>query len=76
MVVSTKWIVRQLHMDGKDEKGCSFVHLLMISTFIYVATALYSPFLSMYYTQHGLSSTQIGILGLFSCLSALFIQPL
>lgn len=63
-------------MDGKDEKGCSFAHLLMISTFIYVATALYSPFLSMYYTQHGLSSTQIGILGLFSCVSALLIQPL
>ena len=38
-----KRIVRQLHMDGKDEKGCSFAHLLMISTFIYVATALYSP---------------------------------
>ncbi len=59
-------------MDGRSEKGCSFTHLLMISTFIYVATVLYTPFLSMYYTQHGLSSTQIGILGLFLCFSRRF----
>ncbi|MBR6321346.1 MAG: MFS transporter [Lachnospiraceae bacterium] len=63
-------------MEENQEKGTSFFHLLMISTFIYVATALYTPFMSMYYTQHGISSTEIGILGLFSCLSALVIQPL
>ena len=41
---------------------CSPVLLLLINSFLYISVALYSPFLSAYYRQNGITSSQIGIL--------------
>lgn len=59
-----------------DKSMPSFFLLLMLNSFIFISTALYSPFLSAYYAQQGISSTQIGILRTISSLSSVFIQPL
>ena len=51
-------------------------HLFLINSFMYIATAIYIPFLNLYYRQNGITSTQIGILGMLACLSSLFVQPI
>ncbi|WP_026510251.1 MFS transporter [Butyrivibrio sp. LC3010] len=51
-------------------------HLFLINSFMYIACAIYIPFLNLYYRQNGITSTQIGILGMLACVSSLFIQPL
>jgi MFS transporter, PPP family, 3-phenylpropionic acid transporter len=52
------------------------LHLFMINAFIYISFALFTPFMSPYYTKAGMSAVEIGILltiaPIFSCL----IQPL
>ncbi|MBQ9046490.1 MAG: MFS transporter [Solobacterium sp.] len=59
-----------------DNKPISFLHLLSLNTLLYVSIALYAPFLSAYYRQHGLTTTQIGMLSMIACISTIFIQPL
>ncbi len=51
-------------------------HLFLINSFMYIACAIYIPFLNLYYRQNGITSTQIGILGMLACISSLFIQPI
>lgn len=58
------------------KNGPSFSLLLMLNSFVFISTALYSPFLSTYYAQQGISSAQIGILRTISSLASVFIQPL
>ena len=58
------------------KKTCSFRHLLLINSFLYIAVAMYSPFLSMYYAQEGLTSSQVGILLTIAPIASVFIQPL
>lgn len=54
---------------------CSPVLLLLINSFLYISVALYSPFLSAYYRQNGISSSQIGLLMTISPLASVIIQP-
>ncbi|SES03815.1 Na+/melibiose symporter [Butyrivibrio fibrisolvens] len=51
-------------------------HLFLINSFMYIATAIYIPFLNLYYRQNGITPTQIGILGMLASMSSLFVQPL
>lgn len=51
-------------------------HLFLINSFMYIATAIYIPFLNLYYRQNGITSTQIGVLGMLASVSSLLIQPL
>jgi len=51
-------------------------HLFLINSFMYIATAIYIPFLNLYYRQNGITSTQIGILGMLACVASLFVQPI
>lgn len=50
--------------------------LLIVTTFVWLVMALYSPFIGTYYTQQGLKNSQIGILTSIGPVVALFIQPL
>ncbi len=52
------------------------ITLLSVNTFIYIAFALYSPFLSSYYTRAGLGAVQIGVLLTIGPLVAIIIQPI
>jgi PPP family 3-phenylpropionic acid transporter len=54
----------------------SFWLLLSINACYYMTTALYGPFLVVYYEQHGVSSTLIGILSTIGCLAMILVQPL
>jgi GT2 family glycosyltransferase len=54
---------------------CSPVLLLLINSFLYISVALYSPFLSAYYRQNGITSSQIGILMTVAPLASVIIQP-
>ncbi len=58
------------------QRTCSFRHLLLINSFVYIAVAMYSPFLSMYYAQEGLTSSQVGILLTIAPIASVLIQPL
>ena len=58
------------------QRTCSFRHLLLINSFVYIAVAMYSPFLSMYYAQEGLTSSQVGILLTIAPIATVLIQPL
>lgn len=60
----------------KLKPECSVWLLLSLNTFLYISTALYSPFLSTYYTQNGITSSQIGILMAIGPVASVFIQPL
>ncbi len=60
----------------KSCESSSIWLLLLLNSFVYISTALYSPFLSAYYRQNHLSSTQIGILLTIGPLASVFIQPL
>lgn len=53
-----------------------FILLLLINAFIYVPSALYTPFLNAYYKMNGLSATQIGILSTISPVCFILIQPM
>lgn len=61
-------------ISGRNE--APFLLLLSLNAFIFISVALYSPFLSTYYTQQGMTSSQIGILRTVSSLASVFIQPL
>ena len=65
-----------MNQNTAEKSNPSFTLLLMLNTFIYISVALYSPFLSAYYAQQWLSSSQIGILRTISSISCVFIQPL
>lgn len=65
-----------MNQNTAAKNNPSFTLLLMLNTFIYISAALYSPFLSTYYAQQGLSSSQIGILRTISSISCVLIQPL
>ncbi len=51
-------------------------NLLLINAFIYITFALYTPYITSYYTKAGMSAVQIGILVTIGPLIAIFIQPL
>ena len=51
-----------------------FILLLLINAFIYVPSALYTPFLNAYYKMNGLSATRIGILSTISPVCFILIQ--
>lgn len=53
-----------------------FILLLLINAFIYVPSALYTPFLNAYYKMNGLSATRIGILSTISPVCFILIQPM
>ncbi len=50
--------------------------LLMINAFIYISMAMYTPYLSSYYTKAGISAVEIGILLTVAPLSSFLIQPI
>lgn len=52
------------------------INLLLVNAFIYITFALYTPFLSSYYSKAGLNALQIGILLTIGPLVAIVIQPL
>lgn len=58
----------------RDE--CPVWLLLALNAFLYISSALYSPFLSAYYTQNGLSPSEIGILMCVGPVASVLIQPL
>jgi oligosaccharide:H+ symporter len=47
----------------------------MINAFIYISMAMYTPYLSSYYTKAGLNAVEIGILLTIAPLSSILIQP-
>jgi oligosaccharide:H+ symporter len=52
------------------------LQLLLTNAFIYIAIAMYSPFLSSYYSRAGMNAVEIGILLTIGPVSAILIQPL
>lgn len=50
--------------------------LLGINTFVWSATAVYTPFMSAYYTGKGISASGIGLLLAIGPMISIFIQPL
>jgi MFS family permease len=62
-------------MKTASTKAIGF-NLLMINAFIYIASSLYNPFQSAYFSSHGMDSVQIGILMTVSPIASILIQPL
>ncbi|MBH1940516.1 MFS transporter [Mobilitalea sibirica] len=62
-------------MRNTTAKAIGF-NLLMVNSFVYIAFSVYAPFLTLYYTEKGLSAGQIGILSTIGPIMAIFIQPL
>ncbi len=50
--------------------------LLMINAFIYISLAMFTPYLSSFYTKAGISAVEIGILLTVGPLSSFLIQPI
>lgn len=50
--------------------------LLVVTTFVWLVMALYTPFVGSYYTEQGLKNSQIGILTSIGPVVAFFLQPL
>lgn len=51
-------------------------NLILINAFVYIASSLYGPFQSAYFSSHGMNSVQIGILMTISPIASILIQPL
>ncbi len=51
-------------------------NLILINAFIYIASSFYGPFQSAYFSSHGMSSVQIGVLMTVSPIASILIQPL
>lgn len=62
-------------MSSRHEQR-GFGLLLALNTMMYTCNALFSPFLSAYYTQQGITASQIGILSTVGPLCAILVQPL
>lgn len=52
------------------------LNLLMINAFIYIAMAMYAPFMSSYYTKAGINAVEIGLLLTIAPVSSFLIQPM
>jgi len=52
------------------------IYLLLVNAFIYFPAAAFSPFMSAFYSGHGINATQIGILYSIGPVAAICIQPL
>ncbi|MDF2541433.1 MAG: ProP12 [Herbinix sp.] len=61
-------------MKTKSANAIGF-NLLMINTFLYAAS-VYTPYLSAYYSQNGISAVKIGMLLTIGPVVSIFIQPL
>lgn len=59
-----------------SQRAKTGINLLMINAFIYISLALYTPYLSSYYSKAGIHAVEIGILLTVGPLLAIFIQPL
>lgn len=52
------------------------VNLILINAFVYISASLYSPFLGPFYSSHGISPIQIGILLTIGPMASILVQPL
>lgn len=62
-------------MNYASNKAIGY-NLIMINAFVYIASSLYGPFQSAYFSSHGMNSVQIGILMTISPIASILIQPL
>lgn len=60
----------------KDETNKTVLTLLGFNTLVYVAMSVYTPYISVHYSNLGMNSFQIGILAALGPLSAVLVQPL
>ncbi len=65
--------IRTYEWDDGDHR---WLWLLAVNSMIYMASAAYSPYLSLYYKQQGISSLEIGTLLSIGPVVSICIQPL
>jgi len=52
-----------------------FYKLFIVDTMVWVSASVCMPFMNAYYTQHNITTFQIGMLAAMAPIAALFIQP-
>ncbi|NLO09623.1 MAG: MFS transporter [Clostridiales bacterium] len=65
-------------MEQLSNKGFKSMAIILIATntLVYISSSLYAPFLGAYYTERGVTASEIGILMAIGPLIAILIQPL
>lgn len=69
-------LVRRVRTYQWDDGDHRWLWLLAVNSMIYMASAAFSPYLTLYYKQNGISSLEIGTLMAVGPVVSICIQPL
>ena len=69
-------LVKRVKTYQWDDGDHRWLWLLAVNSLVYMASATYTPYLSLYYREQGITSMEIGVLMAVGPVASICIQPL